>query len=115
MKTMKNWRNIFVMCSAVLSFASCSSDEPKYADPEAHEKTVLLNEQYGPLIVGTWHYENISDSQRYFERLTFLADGTLTGMRKWQTRKLVTIDGEQRYTDWENVEPLEEPSQVHGN
>ena len=28
-------------------------------------------------------------------------------MRKWQTRKLVTIDGEQRYTDWENVEPLE--------
>ena len=73
MKTMKNWRNIFVMCSAVLSFASCSSDEPKYADPEAHEKTVLLNEQYGPLIVGTWHYENISDSQRYFERLTFQA------------------------------------------
>ena len=28
-------------------------------------------------------------------------------MRKWQTRKLVTIDGEQIYTDWENVEPLE--------
>jgi len=25
-------------------------------------------------------------------------------MRKWQTRKLVTIDGEQRYTDWEDVE-----------
>ena len=58
-------------------------------------------------MVGTWHYENISDTQCYFERLTFQADGTLTGMRKWQTRKLVTIDGEQRYTDWENVEPLE--------
>ena len=27
--------------------ASCSSDEPRYADPEAHEKTVQLNEQYG--------------------------------------------------------------------
>lgn len=25
-------------------------------------------------------------------------------MRKWQTRKVVTIDGEQRYTDWEVVE-----------
>ena len=87
----------------VLAFA----DEPRYADPEAHEKTVQLNEQYGPLMVGTWHYENISDTQCYFERLTFQADGTLTGMRKWQTRKLVTIDGEQRYTDWENVEPLE--------
>ena len=90
----------------VLAFASCGSDEPRYADPEAHEKTVQLNEQYGPLMVGTWHYENISDTQCYFERLTFQADGTLTGMRKWQTRKLVTIDGEQRYTDWENVNLL---------
>jgi len=26
------------------------------------------------------------------------------GNAKWQTRKLVTIDGEQRYTDWEDVE-----------
>ena len=107
MKTMKNWRNIFVICTAMLSLTSCGSDEPRYADQEAHEKTVKLNEQYGPLMVGTWQYENISDTQRYFERLTFQADGTLTGMRKWQTRKLVTIDGEQRYTDWENVEPLE--------
>ena len=54
----------------VLAFASCGSDEPRYADPEAHEKTVQLNEQYGPLMVGTWHYENISDTQCYFERLT---------------------------------------------
>ena len=80
---------------AAFSLASCGSDEPRYADPEAHEKTVQLNEQYGPLMVGTWHYENISDTQRYFERLTFQADGTLTGMRKWQTRKPVTIDGER--------------------
>ena len=56
--------------------ASCSSDEPRYADPEAHEKTVQLNEQYGQLMVGTWHCESISDTQRYFEQLTFNADGT---------------------------------------
>ena len=104
MKTMKLWRNLFVMCVAMLSLISCGRDEPRYADPDAHEKTVQLNEQYGPLIVGTWHYENISDTQRYFERLMFQADGTLTGMRKWQTRKSVTIDGEQRYTDWEDFE-----------
>ena len=103
MKTMKIWRIIFMMLAA-FSLASCSSDEPRYADPEAHEKTVQLNEQYGPLMVGTWHYENISETQRYFECLMFQADGTLTGMRKWQTRKPVTIDGEQRYTDWEDVE-----------
>ena len=75
MKTMKIWRIIFMMLAA-FSLVSCGSDEPRYADPEAHEKTVQLNEQYGPLMVGTWHYENISDTQRYFERLTFQADGT---------------------------------------
>ena len=90
MKTMKLWRIAFMMLAA-FSLASCGSDEPRYADPEAHEKTVQLNEQYGPLMVGTWHYENISETQRYFECLMFQADGTLTGMRKWQTRKLVTI------------------------
>ena len=100
-------KKIILSLIAALAFASCGSDEPRYADPEGHEKTVQLNEQYGPLMVGTWHYENISDAQRYFERLTFQTDGTLTGMRKWQTRQLVTINGEQRYTDWENVEPLE--------
>ena len=103
MKTMKLWRIAFMMLAA-FSLASCGSDEPRYADPEAHEKTVQLNEQYGPLMVGTWHYENISETQRYFECLMFQADGTLTGMRKWQARKLVTIDDKEQYTDWEDVE-----------
>ena len=76
-------------------------------DEEAHEKTEQLQKQYGPMMIGTWYYENISDTERYFERLTFNADGTLSGMRKWQSRKVVTIEGEQRYTDWESVEPLE--------
>ena len=102
MKTMKIWRIIFMMLAA-FSLASCSSD-PQWADEEAHEKTVLLNEKYGPLLVGTWHIEKIGEKQRYFERLTFTSDGTLTGERKWQNRKFVTIDGEQRYTDWEDVE-----------
>ena len=100
---LKQAKPLFLLI-ATLAFASCGSDEPRYADPEAHEKTVQLNEQYGPLMVGTWHYENISDTQRYFERLTFQADGTLTGMRKWQTRQLVTVNGEQHYTDWETLE-----------
>ena len=97
-------RTVISLLIATLAFASCGSDEPRYADPEAHEKTVKLNELYGPLMVGTWHYENISDTQRYFERLTFQIDGTLTGMRKWQTRKLITIEGKEQYTDWENLE-----------
>lgn len=97
--------NILFSVLFILALASCN-DEPKYADPEAHEKTTLLNEQYAPLIVGTWYYENTSDKHRFHEQLTFKADGTLTGIRKWQGRSLVTIDGEERFTDWKDVEEL---------
>ncbi len=103
MKYMNFLRFILMMCATLFSLVSCGSD-PQWADEEAHEKTVLLNEKYGPLLVGTWHIEKIGEKQRYFERLTFTSDGTLTGERKWQNRKFVTIDGEQRYTDWEDVE-----------
>ena len=66
---MNQAKPLFLLIAA-LAFASCGSNEPRYANPEAHEKTVQLNEQYGPLMVGTWHYENISDIQRYYEQLT---------------------------------------------
>ena len=58
---------------------------------------------YGPLLVGTWHLERIGERQRFFERLTFESDGTLTGLRKWQKRNLVTVDGKETLTDWENI------------
>ncbi len=85
-----------------ITLVSCSSD-PEYADPEAHEKTVQLREQYGPLLVGTWHFERIGERQRFFEQLTFESDGTLTGLRKWQMRSLVTVDGKETLTDWEDI------------
>ena len=92
-----------LLALVVLAFDSCGSDEPQWADPEAHEKTEQLRKQYGPLMVGTWHYEKVGEKQRFFEQLTFKNDGTFMGMRKWQTRKLVTIDGDKRYTDWETL------------
>lgn len=79
MKKMKLRRNIFVMIAA-FSLASCSSNELEYADVEAHEKTEALQEKYVPLIVGSWYKESINDKQRFYEQLTFNADGTLTGM-----------------------------------
>ena len=100
---MKKKQTILTALLALAALTSCSSD-PQWADPEAHEKTELLQKQYGPLLVGTWHYEQVTDKQRFFEQLTFQEDGTLTGYRKWQSRSLVTIDGEQRYTDWKEVE-----------
>ena len=96
-------KNIITILNALVIFASCSSD-PQWVDPEAHEKTEQLRKQYIPIIAGTWHVEYVKDKGRFFERLTFSADGTFTGMRKWQTRKLVTIDGEEQHTDWEDVE-----------
>ena len=77
-----------------ITFTSCGSSEPEWVDPEAHEKTEQLQKQYGPLMVGTWHYEKVGESQRFFEELSFKDDGTFTGMRKWQTRQLVTVNGE---------------------
>ena len=76
----------------------------------AHEKNVELQERYAPLLVGTWHVERIGEKQRYFEKLTFSDSrndivgcrGTFTGLRKWQTRQLVTINGEEQYTDWQD-------------
>ena len=94
---------VFALVSMAL--VSCNSDKPEWADPEAHEKTEQLREQYTPFIIGTWHYEIVGDKQRAFEQLTFNADGTLNGIRKWQTRQLVTIDGQEQYTDWENNTP----------
>lgn len=102
MTTMKIWKLAFAMFAA-FSLASCSS-EAEWADSEAHEKTVLLREQYTPLIAGTWHLEHVADRVRFFESLTFNSDGTLKGMRKWQIRSLVTIDGQERYTDWQEVD-----------
>ena len=98
-----NKKTIITILLALVALASCSSD-PQWADEEAHEKTEQLRKQYTPIIAGTWHVEYIKVKGRFFERLTFSADGTFTGMRKWQTRKLVTIDGKEQYTDWQEKE-----------
>ena len=93
---------MFAMLAA-FSLVSCSSGEPQWADPEAHEKTEQLRAQYTPFIVGTWHYEKTIERQRAFEQLMFNANGTLSGQRKWQSRQVVTIDGQEQYTDWEDI------------
>ena len=96
-----NKKTIITILLALVALASCSSD-PQWADEEAHEKTEQLRKQYTPIIAGTWHVEYVKDKGHFFERLTFSADGTFTGMSKWQTRKLVTIDGKEQYTDWQD-------------
>jgi len=102
MKTIKIYAIALAMLAS-FTLASCSSGEPQWADPEAHEKTEQLQAQYTPFIVGTWHIERIGDNQRAFEQLTFNTNGTLSGQRKWQSRQVVTIDGQKQYTHWEDI------------
>lgn len=99
---MKPTKALFLFLVA-LALTACSSD-PQWADEEAHEKMEHLRNQYMPIIAGTWHVEYIKDKGRFFEQLTFNADGTFTGMRKWQNREIVTIDGKEQYMDWQEKE-----------
>ncbi|MCR4853505.1 MAG: hypothetical protein K5893_07950 [Prevotella sp.] len=66
-------------------------------------------------MVGTWHYEHLGDKQHFIEQLTFKTDGTFSGTRIWQTRSLVTIDGEEQYTYWEDVDELSGGFTAHGH
>jgi hypothetical protein len=95
------WMMAIVMAS--ITVTSCS-DDPQWADPEAHEKTEQLQKQYTPFIIGTWHIEYIKEKMLLYESLTFNEDGSLKGMRKWQGRELVAIDGQEQYTDWKDVD-----------
>ena len=74
---MKPTKALFLFLVA-LALTACSSD-PQWADEEAHENTEQLRKQYTPIIAGTWHVEYVKDKGRFFERLTFSADGTFTG------------------------------------
>ena len=49
--------SITMMMVTALSLTSCSSSEPEWTDPEAHEKTEQLREQYTPFIVGAFLYK----------------------------------------------------------
>ena len=82
--------------AVAFALASCSRD-PQWADEELHLKNQQLQEQFAPLVVGTWHIEVINDKQRFFERLTFLPDKTLKGMRNG------SIDGSSPSAAWSNT------------
>ena len=60
MKTMKIWRIAFAMLAA-FSLVSCSSGEPQWADPEAHEKR---------------EYTTREDEENFKRRLDSLIDYT---------------------------------------
>lgn len=92
-------------CCIFFALTSCNN-EPHWADPAAHARTEELNKLYGPLLVGTWHTQRFYASRRYFEQLTFAGDGSVSGYRKWHQRKLVTINGEKVYTDWEEISEM---------
>ena len=65
---------------------ACSS-EWEYADPEAHEKTEQLQQEYNAKLQGSWHREVVNSDHRFFERITFKADQSYTLYRVWKMRQ----------------------------
>ena len=79
---MKTTRTLLLFLAA-LALTACSSD-PQWADEEAHEKTVELQESSAPLIMamGRWNRREaaLPRNGRFFDGLmTFSARGTFTG------------------------------------
>ena len=62
MKTMKLWRNILVMCAAMLSLASCSSDDDYKFDASKLEgkwrKAIRSGIMDGETVIYTFYSEN---------------------------------------------------------
>ena len=96
MRMINLWRVAFAILAA-FSLASCSSDEPQWADPESHEKTEQLRKQYTPIIAGTWHVEYIKDKGRFFEHGRPANSSPSTARSNIRTgRKKRTITGRSR-------------------
>ena len=70
MKTMKIWRNILVMCAAMLSLASCSSDD---------DEEFLMDQ-----LSGTWEqvYDEGVVAEGYVQ-YTFTPGGPPSGYIQW--------------------------------
>ena len=61
----------------LILLTACGS-EWEYADPEAHEKTEQLQQEYNAKLQGSWHREVVNSDHRFFERITFKADQSYT-------------------------------------
>lgn len=73
---------------------------PTYTNTPS-EETMALRNKYQKLLVGSWYYEDSTDRHRIYEQYTLQANDSLTGHIKFASRQLVSIKGQQVYTDWE--------------
>ena len=93
-----------LLALVAMAFASCCSDEPQWADPEAHEKTEQLRAQYTSYIVGTWHYEKTEEQYTDWEDVPDM-NGTFKGTWKLVWERIMSGVGENRLTilaDWDD-------------
>ncbi len=89
-----------ILSLLLLCLLTACSSEWEYADPEAHEKTEQLQQEYNAKLQGSWHREVVNSDHRFFERITFKADQSYTLYRVWkmrQGRNLVFILGASEY------------------
>lgn len=93
---------LFILCAAAL-MASCGLD-PKPTDPELDNARLQIREKYEPILTGEWYKDTaMSDKFIFRESLRLNADHSFTRVIDLVTRKLVTINGVETYTDWEHL------------
>jgi len=76
-----------ILSSLLLCLLTACSSEWEYADPEAHEKTEQLQQEYNAKLQGSWHREVVNSDHCFFERITFKADQSYTLYRVWKMRQ----------------------------
>lgn len=94
-------KQVFIIAAAAL-MASCGLD-PKPVDPELDSMTVLAREKYEPILTGEWYKDTtVSDKLIFQECLKLNADHSFERVIDFVSRKLVTVNGVETYTDWEH-------------
>lgn len=91
-----------LLSCAMITTGACGLD-PQWADPELHEQTLKLREQYTPKLAGQWYRIGEKDTRKFYVSINFKADGTMTAIEKMVRRDTVMVNGQPTLTDWETV------------
>ncbi len=92
----------FIICILTAALMAACGLDPEPADPELREASLEVKEKYEPILTGEWYFDTtFSDKLIYKESLKLGADHSFTHSIKFMQRDLVTINGEETYTDWE--------------
>ena len=99
MKISLIWK-ILVLPTVIWSLSSCSSDPQIVINDYNSPETKLLQQKYGQLLIGEWSYTQQNETHMSCQKFCFHTDSTAECIYIHKSRELVSVQGEQVYTDW---------------